>query len=200
MPSPEAVAVKARDPTALQFLPAALEILETPASPVGRAVGATIVAFFVVALAWAAIGKVDIIATASGKIVPSARTKTIQPLETGIVQAIHVRDGDHVTAGQILVELDGTVTHAEKLRAAHDLLSARLDVARSSALRAVLENDEPPQLDPPPATSLTDIERTRAAMVAQAAEQAAKLASITQQIEQKVAEAEGIHAMIAKVG
>jgi len=121
MSSPEAVATKTRDPIALQFLPAALEILETPASPVGRAVGATIVAFFVVALAWAAIGKVDIIATASGKIVPSARTKIIQPLETGIVQAIHVRDGDHVTAGQILVELDGTVTHAEKLRAAHDL-------------------------------------------------------------------------------
>jgi hemolysin D len=199
MSSPEAVTTKTRDPIALQFLPAALEILETPASPVGRAVGATIVAFFVVALAWAAIGRVDIIATASGKIVPSARTKTIQPLETGIVQAIHVRDGDHVTAGQILVELDGTVTHAEKRRAAHDLLSARLDVARLSALRAVLENDEPPQLDPPPAASLTDIERTRAAMVAQATEQAAKLASITQQIEQKVAEAEGIDAMIAKV-
>jgi hemolysin D len=199
MPSAEAVPVKARDPIALQFLPAALEILESPASPVGRAIGATIVAFFVVALAWAAIGKVDIIATASGKIVPSARTKTIQPLETGIVQAIHVRDGDHVTAGQILVELDGTVTHAEKLRAAHDLLSARLDVARLSALRAVLDNDAQPQLDPPPAASLTDIERTRAAIVAQATEQAAKLASITQQIEQKLAEAEGIDAMIAKV-
>src|SRR6266487_3855669 len=87
MSSPEAVPVKARDAIALQFLPAALEILETPASPVGRAVGATIVAFFVAALAWTTIGEVDIIATASGKIVPSARTKTIQPLETGIVQA-----------------------------------------------------------------------------------------------------------------
>jgi hemolysin D len=199
MSPPEPVPVKARDSTALQFLPAALEILETPASPVGRAVGATIVAFFLVALAWAAIGEVDIIATASGKIVPSARTKTIQPLETGIVQAIHVRDGDHVTAGQILVELDGTVTNAEKRRAAHDLLSAQLDVARLSALRAVLDDDAPPRLDPPLAAGLTDIERTRAAMIAQTAEQAAKLASITQQIEQKVAAAEGVHAVIAKV-
>jgi hemolysin D len=72
-----------RDDTARQFLPAALEILETPASPVGRAIGATIILFFVLALVWAVFGHVDIIATASGKIVPTGRSKTIQPLETG---------------------------------------------------------------------------------------------------------------------
>src|SRR4051794_783094 len=74
----------ARD-TARQFLPAALEILETPASPVGRMVGGTIILFFAVAVGWAVIGHVDIIATASGKIVPTERTKTIQPLEASIV-------------------------------------------------------------------------------------------------------------------
>src|SRR5579885_2335209 len=95
--------------TARQFLPAALEILETPASPIGRAIGGTIILFFVIAIAWAVLGHVDIIATASGKIVPTGRTKTIQPLETGVVAAIHVRDGDHVTAGQVLVELNRTV-------------------------------------------------------------------------------------------
>jgi len=199
MSSPETVPAKARDPIALQFLPAALEILETPASPVGRAVAATIMAFSFIALAWAAIGRVDIIATASGKIVPSARTKTIQPLETGIVQAIHVRDGDHVTMGQILIELDGTVTNAEKRRVAHDLLSAQLDVARLSALRAVLDSDALPRLDPPFAASATEVERTRAAIMAQSAEQAAKLASIAQQIEQKDAETESINASIAKI-
>ncbi|MEA3135014.1 MAG: rane fusion protein hemolysin, partial [Gammaproteobacteria bacterium] len=95
-----------REDTARQFLPASLEILETPASPVGRAIGATIILFFVIAIVWAVFGHVDIIATASGKIVPTGRTKTIQPLETGIVSAIHVRDGDSVTAGQVLIELD----------------------------------------------------------------------------------------------
>ncbi len=79
-----------------EFLPAALEIIETPASPVGRAVVFIIIAFFVVALAWAGLGKIDIIATAQGKIMPTGRTKVIQPLETGIVTAIHVRDGDRV--------------------------------------------------------------------------------------------------------
>jgi len=53
-----------RHDTARQFLPAALEILETPASPAGRAIGATIVLFFVLAVAWAVFGRVDIIATA----------------------------------------------------------------------------------------------------------------------------------------
>jgi hemolysin D len=199
MSSPETAPAKVRDSTALQFLPAALEILETPASPVGRAVAGTIMAFFLVALAWGAVGKVDIIATASGKIVPSARTKTIQPLETGIVQAIHVRDGDHVSAGQILIELNGTVTNAERSRAGHDLLSAQLDVARLSALRAVLDNDAPPRLDPPSAANTNEIERTRAGMMAQSAEQAAKLASIVQQIEQKDAETESINAAVAKI-
>jgi hemolysin D len=199
MSSPEAAPVEARDPIALQFLPAALEILETPSSPVGRAVGGAIVAFFLIALLWGSLGHVDIIATASGKIVPSARTKTIQPLETGIVQAIHVRDGDHVAAGQILIELNGTVTNAERRRAAHDLLSAQLDVARLSALRAVLDSDAAPRLDLPSASGTNEIERTRAATMAQSAEQAAKLASIVQQIEQKDAETESINAAIAKI-
>jgi hemolysin D len=79
------------DNTARQFLPAALEIVETPASPVGRAIGATIILFFAIAVAWSVLGHVDIIATASGKIVPTGRSKTIQPLETGIVAAINVR-------------------------------------------------------------------------------------------------------------
>src|SRR6266446_6410149 len=77
----------------LAFLPAALEIIETPSSPAGHAVIFTIIAVFSVALAWACIGTVDIVAVAPGKIIPSGRTKTIQPCETGVVRAIHVRDG-----------------------------------------------------------------------------------------------------------
>ncbi len=76
-----------------EFLPAALEVVEQPASPASRLIAATIMLFFLVALAWAAFGSVDIIATASGKIVPTGRTKVIQPLESGVVRAIHVQDG-----------------------------------------------------------------------------------------------------------
>src|ERR1700692_2497182 len=87
----------------LAFLPAALEIAETPPSPIGRAVVATIIAIFCVAMAWATIGKVDIVVTANGKIIPSGRTKLIQPLEAGVVRAILVHDGQQVRAGESLI-------------------------------------------------------------------------------------------------
>src|SRR5260221_420532 len=77
----------------LAFLPAALEIVETPPSPIGRAISITVILLFCLAVAWASIGQVDIIASAPGKIVPSGRTKVIQPFEIGVVRAIHVRDG-----------------------------------------------------------------------------------------------------------
>src|SRR5579863_5453585 len=125
--------------TARQFLPAALEILETPASPAGRAIAGLIILFFAIAIAWATFGHVDIIATAQGKIVPTGRTKTIQPLETGIVSAIHVQDGDKVTAGQVLIELDRTVTQAERKHVASDLIASQLDVVRLVALRDSFE-------------------------------------------------------------
>jgi hemolysin D len=186
--------------TARQFLPAALEILETPASPVGRAIGATIILFFAIAIVWAIFGHVDIIAIASGKIVPTGRTKTIQPLETGIVSAIHVRDGDHVTAGQVLVELDRTVTQAERRRIAEDLVASRLDVARLATLRDSFDSDAIPQdLVAPAGASASDIARTRSSMRAQASEQLAKLASINRQIQQKLAESQSVVATIAKI-
>ena len=82
-----------RSESELAFLPAALEIVETPPSPIGRAIGITVISLFCLALAWASFGTVDIVATAPGKIIPSGRTKTIQPFESGVVSAIRVRDG-----------------------------------------------------------------------------------------------------------
>jgi hemolysin D len=74
----------------------------------------TVIAVFCLALLWASFGTVDIVATAPGKIVPSGRTKVIQPFETGVVGAIHVRDGQKVKAGEVLIKLDRTMTDAER--------------------------------------------------------------------------------------
>ena len=123
---------KEHDKAALAFLPAALEIVETPPSPVGRAIGATIIALFCLALAWAWLGHVDIVASAPGRIIPSGRTKVIQPFETGVVRAIHVRDGESVKAGQVLIELDTTMNEAERNHLRSDLMLCR----RSSMPRA----------------------------------------------------------------
>jgi hemolysin D len=186
--------------TGRQFLPAALEILETPASPVGRAIGGIIILFFAMAIGWATFGHVDIIATAQGKIVPTGRTKTIQPLETGIVAAIHVQDGDRVSAGQVLVELDQTVNKAERKRVEQDLILSKLDIARLGALRDSFDQlSQPRDLIAPENASELDVTRTRLALHAQAAEQQAKLASISQQIDQKLAEAQSVTAAIAKI-
>ncbi len=184
----------------LEFLPAALEILETPASPVGRAIGGMLALFVVIAIAWATFGHVDIIATAQGKIVPVGRVKVIQPLESGIVTAIHVKDGDRVTAGQVLIELDRTVTQAERKHVASDLVASQLDVARLSALRDNFGSDAIPRdIVVPSGASDADVARTRSSTRSQAGEQLAKLASIIRQIEQKKAEAESVTANIAKI-
>jgi len=88
---------------------------------------------FCLALAWATFGKIDIVASATGKIIPSGRSKVIQPFETGVVRAIHVRDGQSVKAGEVLIELDPTMNEAERNHLRSDLISARLDVARLHA-------------------------------------------------------------------
>src|SRR5580704_15012753 len=128
---------KQRDRDELAFLPAALEIVETPPSPIGRTIGATIIALFCLALMWATFGQVDIVASASGKVVPGGRVKLIQPFETGVVRAIQVRDGQSVKEGDVLIELDPTMTSAEQEHIRNDLTAAQLDVAR---LRAVLSD------------------------------------------------------------
>src|SRR5712672_4251917 len=133
----------------LAFLPAALEIVETPPSPIGRVIVATIVVLFCVALVWSWWGTIDIVASATGKIVPSGRTKIIQPFETGVVRAIRVQDGQSVKAGDVLIELDPTMTGAELGHFKSDLIAAQLDAAR---LRAALTAKDDPVADfAPPA-------------------------------------------------
>jgi len=209
MSSPEIISLRdyagricSREPkeTARQFLPAALEIIETPPSPIGRAIGATIILAFVVAIVWATVGHVDIIATATGKIVPTGRTKTIQPLEAGAVSKILVRDGDHVEAGQILVELDRTVAEAERQHVAGDLVASQLDIARLTALKAAVgRNISADEFKAPAGVSLSEVTRAREWMLTQSEEERAKIASLDQQIEQKKAEYSQVQETIIKI-
>jgi membrane fusion protein, hemolysin D len=186
-----------RDRAELAFLPAALEIVETPASPIGRSIGLTIIVLFCLALIWASLGKIDIVASAPGKIIPSERTKVIQPFESGVVRAIHVRDGSSVQAGQVLIELDPTMNQAELGHLQSDLVAAQLDVAR---LRAVLAAHADPGQDfsPPEAASPMLIEMQRQFLESQVAEHNSKLAEIDRQLQQKEAERGTVTASIGK--
>jgi len=198
-PKPKVVTRSAHE---IAFLPAALEITETPPSPIGRAVGATIIGIFLIALAWASFCDVDIVASATGKIVPSGRTKMIQPLETGVVSAIRVHDGQHVKAGDVLIELDPTMTSAEQEHLTGDLLGAQLEVARlraALAWRMGAATDPLKAFEPPAGATPQQIETQRQYLISQTSEQNAKLAELDRALAQKEAERATVVASTAKL-
>jgi len=183
-----------RNADELAFLPAALEIVESPPSPVGRAIGGTIILLFVLALAWACFGEIDIVASAQGKIVPTGRTKVIQPLEIAVVRAIHVRDGQTVKAGEVLIELDPTINAAEVSRLKNELIAAQVNVARLKA--ALTESDT---FQAPPGASQELVATQRNFLVSQVGEYRAKVGALARQAEQKEAESATSAAMVSKL-
>ncbi|MGA2043243.1 MAG: HlyD family type I secretion periplasmic adaptor subunit [Roseiarcus sp.] len=170
-----------------EFLPAALEIVETPPSPTGRATAYTIAALFCLALVWAWFGTIDIVASATGKIVPGGRSKVLQPFETGVVSAIHVHDGQSVRAGDILVELDTSLNEAERRRQQGDLVAAELEAARLTA--ALTAGADPlAAFRPPEGATAAQVAAQRQLLIQQIEEHRAKLAALDRQKTEKEAE------------
>jgi len=188
----------ARDREELEFLPAALEIVETPASPLGRAIGASLMGLLVLGLGWASLGHVDIVATAPGKIIPTGYSKVIQPFETGVVHAILVTNGQNVNAGDVLIELDSTINAGEINHLKSDLESAQLDIAR---LRAALTDTDDPlgAFHPPEGANPALVAMQRQFLVAQVSEHRAKIAALDGQRAQKEAELGTISATVDKL-
>jgi hemolysin D len=125
----------------LGFLPAVIELQETPPSPVGRIIIWLIILFFMITLIWAIVGEVDIVAVAHGKIIPSGHSKIIQPVETAVIKVIHVHEGAKVKAGDVLLELDTTLTKADFDNASLQRLSLNNEYQRLSYLLQLLESD-----------------------------------------------------------
>lgn len=143
----------ALQPHEAQFLPAALALRDTPVHPAPRIALWLIMVFALIALLWAVFGRIDVVATAVGKIIPNDRTKLIQPMETAVVKAIHVRDGQAVRLGQVLIELDATTATADSERLRNEALTAQLEALRAQALLSALEHGTPPKLKPPVANA-----------------------------------------------
>ncbi len=123
---------------AYQFLPAALEVTETPPSPIGRVISLLIILLFTLAVAWGWYGKLDVVATAQGKIIPSGRVKTIQPLEIGTVKFIHVKDGQLVKKGDTLITLDNTLIEADADQIRQQMAMAKLKQIRQKEFQQLL--------------------------------------------------------------
>jgi hemolysin D len=140
LPAPTGVAGRDRE-----FLPAALEILETPTPPAPVALMMTICAFVLATLVWSFFGRLDVHAVAPGKIEVLGHAKVIQPLDPGRVSAIHVEEGALVKAGDLLLEFDPAEALADEATATDDMNASLAEVARRKfaidRVRAIL----PPQ-------------------------------------------------------
>ncbi|BBT17510.1 hemolysin D [Pseudomonas sp. SLBN-26] len=185
----------------VQFLPAALALQEQPPHPAPRIIQWLIIAFAVLALVWACIGEIDVVATATGKIVPSGKTKVIQPSEVAVVKAIHVYDGQKVKAGDLLVDLDAQITGADVDRLKSDLLAAQVDSARARALLdAIQDGGEPTSLAAliPEASPEQQLAAQRW-LQGQYLELRSTLDQADAEIEQRVAEIQAAKAWVAKL-
>ncbi|ATM05925.1 HlyD family secretion protein [Raoultella planticola] len=89
-----------------EFLPAVLEVQDTPPSPAGRGIIWCVMLTMSAALLWAAWGKVDIVAVTQGKIVVSELSRPVNAAVTAEVAAVMVREGMHVAQGQPLIKFN----------------------------------------------------------------------------------------------
>ncbi|MBP2639098.1 MAG: type secretion rane fusion protein, HlyD family [Firmicutes bacterium] len=117
-------------PEETEFLPAILEITENPVSPTVRMLIAVLVAIIGVAFLWSVFGHVDEVAVAPGKIIPSGYVKVIQPESKGVVKQINVKDGQTVKSGDLLIELDQTISGAELARIKKEVAYYNLEIDR----------------------------------------------------------------------
>ncbi len=192
-----------RLPHEAQFLPAALELQETPVSAAPRIVAWLLMVFALIAVLWAIFGKIDVVATAQGKIVPNEGSKLIQPIETATVKAIHVVDGQTVKAGQVLVELDATMARADSTRTANDLTTARLQAARARGLLAALANGKSPRIEAPSGISagigIERIAQEQRILDGQYGEYQAKVSRIDAEIAKREAERRSTQEIVKKL-
>lgn len=113
-----------------EFLPSALEVQETPPSPLRLQMLYTICALVVMAFIWSIVGKIDVIATAGGKIQPQGYVKVVESMVNGKVEQILVQNGDRVRAGQKLVMLEANDVQAQHSDIGSQLLSWQAEIIR----------------------------------------------------------------------
>ena len=181
-----------------EFLPAALEIVEKPPSPGLRILMLLLCALFAIGLVWSIFGRVDVVAVATGRTMPASNVKLIQSLEVAVVRTIHVRNGQRVRRGQLLIELDPTTASADESQAAQGLLAARIAEARNDALLAHLQG-RPAVFRAPPGTPPGIVATQTELIRSKVAEYEAQRAALAQQRAQRSADLRAAQAEITKL-
>lgn len=173
-----------------EFLPAALEILEQPPSPIKISLIWIFAVFTVIALLWGWFGRIDIHAIAQGRIQPTGRTKVVQPLEGGKVVSVFVTNGSKVKAGDVLVELDSTESTVDRDIVTGERNGALAEVARRTEALTIIASGK---LEPKPIIFSEDIpdivrKREEAMLRADIAFLAAAKLGLESQIEERKAQ------------
>ncbi|MGE8547826.1 HlyD family type I secretion periplasmic adaptor subunit [Alcaligenes sp. Marseille-Q7550] len=182
-----------------EFLPAALALQQTPVSPLPRVLMWLLASLALLTLTWSIFGRMDIVATAQGKIIPSEGTQVVQPVGTATIKAIHVREGQAVQAGDLLIELDGTVPQAERQRLLNEWQAWTLQAARAQAvLRAIDSGQAPvlPAVEDVPARALAD---ARHLAEGEYAALQAKLAGIDAELARRQAERQSTLGLVSRL-
>ncbi|UYM14606.1 HlyD family type I secretion periplasmic adaptor subunit [Endozoicomonas euniceicola] len=119
-----------------EFLPAAVEVLETPASPLKHVLTISICLLFVIALVWSWFGKMDVIVEAEGRVIPDGYSKKISPIQVARVSNIYVTEGSQVKKGDKLIELIPNPSDLETNteQKAQDISTALLSALREETL------------------------------------------------------------------
>lgn len=131
-----------------EFSPAAVALHRSPPNPIARATLRLLFGLCTILVVWASIGRLDIVAVASGKLIPQTFLKIVQPSEAGIIREILVREGERVREGQVLLRMDPTLTSADLnvLGAEHRRLllsQRRIDAELNNTLFAKLGDEDP---------------------------------------------------------
>jgi hemolysin D len=117
----------------LDFLPGLLRIQAQPPTPFKRALLYILLALFGLLLLWAMLGRLDVVASAEGKLLPQSYLKIVQPSEQGVIRDILVTEGERVFAGQVLMRMDNTLSEADGREIQNDYLSKKITLRRIDA-------------------------------------------------------------------
>ncbi len=128
------------DKDATDFLPDALAVRNERLPGWARGGILLMFVFFALAVAWAALCKVDVIVEGPGKLVSDHQTIVMKPLERTVIKSVHVAVGDRVKAGQVLVTFDPVFSEADRDRLAMEI---RVYESQFRRLSAEYEDREP---------------------------------------------------------
>jgi len=116
------------------FKPILAEIEERPVNPIGIIFLWTIISLMVLVVLGLIFLKIDVVVSARGKIIPLGDVKIVQPLETGVIIKIHVKEGDYVKKGTVLLEIDPSIDQADLEGKERNLKYSQLSMARINAV------------------------------------------------------------------